>query len=497
MNCSCHFNLLKAAALALGLCALACSSTNGGAAAALVGGPEGQGCVLEQANEGCHIVPGPPVQQNRMVCTAAATGATPNGYWHLKVTCGANEYCVEQPDPAAGGTAKKISACIAQVANTPDTISGGNDTTSSGGNDTTVSNLDINVSPKAIVACIQAKCASSYAACMAKPACATPLSCVAACNDATCADKCTKVDATTVGAEYMGMLSCAQDQGCIPKVTTNTCGNGTCDTGETVTSCPVDCHMTPASTCGDLACTSTENASSCPLDCDAAVKNQMSCAMSNCASQWSVCAADSACIGALNCLAKCGSAGTTTCFSACMSGIPSGSQSAISSLESCASSKCATGSPVCGNSKCESGETQSSCPVDCGTPSQCGNGVCDAGETGSSCAQDCGNLCGNGVCEIGESCPVDCKAASSCGDGVCAAGEQSTCAKDCTNVGKLGGCAAAAGKGCLGCLCEQCVCTVGNPSSGKAADSYCCTTAWDATCATECTACAGSGCGAN
>lgn len=44
--------------------------------------------------------------------------------------------------------------------------------------------------------------------------------------------------------------------------TTVVCGNGSCETGENVLSCPADC-----STCGDGQCTGSETESTCPADC--------------------------------------------------------------------------------------------------------------------------------------------------------------------------------------------------------------------------------------
>jgi len=42
-----------------------------------------------------------------------------------------------------------------------------------------------------------------------------------------------------------------------------TCGDNSCDAGETAATCPVDC----GAVCGDNACTNTENVDNCPADC--------------------------------------------------------------------------------------------------------------------------------------------------------------------------------------------------------------------------------------
>lgn len=73
--------------------------------------------------------------------------------------------------------------------------------------------------------------------------------------------------------------------------------------------------------------------------------------------------------------------------------------------------------------------------------SLCGNGFCGDHvngflETCASCSQDCGpcpSVCGNGICEVGETCPgcSDCGPCV-CGDGVCTFYEGcDTCSQDC------------------------------------------------------------------
>ncbi|MBI4451441.1 S8 family serine peptidase [Candidatus Woesearchaeota archaeon] len=70
-----------------------------------------------------------------------------------------------------------------------------------------------------------------------------------------------------------------------------------------------------------------------------------------------------------------------------------------------ASKKCAPpATAVCGNRVCEQGETGQSCSVDCAV-TVCGNRICEQGETAQTCSTDCpAAVCGNGLVEQGEEC---------------------------------------------------------------------------------------------
>ncbi len=103
---------------------------------------------------------------------------------------------------------------------------------------------------------------------------------------------------------------------------------------------------------------------------------------------------------------------------------------------------------VCGDGTCNGTEKSATCPKDCGGLGTCGDGKCEDGvESCGSCPGDCG------------ACPLECKVKSSSEPDA---------------------------KGCKGCACEACVC---------AKDSYCCATAWDSACVSQCTKdCSGPKC---
>jgi hypothetical protein len=110
--------------------------------------------------------------------------------------------------------------------------------------------------------------------------------------------------------------------------------------------------------------------------------------------------------------------------------------------------ECEPCGPVCGDSVCEAGESCSSCQWDCGSCGPvCGNFLCEAGESCNSCDWDCGScgpVCGNFWCEAGESCSScdwDCGSCGPvCGDGWCDWQEScASCSWDCGTCGGGGG----------------------------------------------------------
>jgi len=131
----------------------------------------------------------------------------------------------------------------------------------------------------------------------------------------------------------------------VPSPSGPVCGNGTCESGETSSSCPSDCSSGPV--CGNGTCESGENSSNCPSDCGSgAVCGNFVCESGENSS---------------NCPTDCGSGA------------------------------------VCGNFICESGEDSSNCPTDCGGGTDSCAGLC------GSYADTC--YCDSSCLSFGDCCP--------------------------------------------------------------------------------------------
>ena len=63
---------------------------------------------------------------------------------------------------------------------------------------------------------------------------------------------------------FMGSFVCLSACGKADKAS---CGNGTCESGETAESCAADCSEEPSESCGDGTCDADESFASCPADC--------------------------------------------------------------------------------------------------------------------------------------------------------------------------------------------------------------------------------------
>jgi hypothetical protein len=205
------------------------------------------------------------------------------------------------------------------------------------------------------------------------------------------------------------------------------CGNGTCQPGESCSSCSADCGACPP-VCGNEDCEAGESCSSCSADCGA-------------------------------CGPVCGDG-------ACEPGEDCGS---------CAGD-CGACAPVCGDEACEAGEDCSNCAGDCGAcPAVCGNNACEAGEDCGNCSQDCGAcpaVCGNDACEAGEDCslcPSDCGLCPPvCGNNACELTETcSNCSQDCGACPPVcGDQGCNGGEDCASCSPDCGSCPIAPPGTG-------------------------------
>ena len=182
-----------------------------------------------------------------------------------------------------------------------------------------------------------------------------------------------------------GFYNCATNgagdpSGAFPKAcggsTGPVCGDGTCDGGETATSCPADCATT-GPVCGDGTCAAGETAASCPADCgggtfacDGGITDVGCCegegqTLVFCTSEGlkvADCSADQYCgWNAASGAYSCGTVGTAD---------PAGVHP-----YSCQDIEV----PVCGDGSCDVAETCETCPADCGECPVAGEDVVGAG----------------------------------------------------------------------------------------------------------------------
>lgn len=144
-----------------------------------------------------------------------------------------------------------------------------------------------------------------------------------------------------------GETRCVGDEPPPPPIVTG-CGDGSCDSGETCDTCPQDCGVcSPETSCPNGVCANPESCSTCPQDCGACDEDLM-----------------------YYCYTY--DVGTATAGSTCTLSTtrPDGSLCYLS-FSACqeALSRHNQDSAYCGDALCNNGETQATCPGDCGSPS--------------------------------------------------------------------------------------------------------------------------------
>ncbi|MCO4761047.1 MAG: hypothetical protein KC502_06050 [Myxococcales bacterium] len=202
--------------------------------------------------------------------------------------------------------------------------------------------------------CLESKCSSAMKSCFGDKTCAFFVDCVAKCGDVSCIQSCVQQGGQPTQASK-SVLQCGSKAGCF-KDDKLTCGNGTCDAGETAASCKADCG---GGLCGNGSCEPGEDEKSCPLDCG-------------------------------NKPPKCGN----------------GKCELGESQKSCPQD-CGSKPPFCGDGQCTKGETPLNCKQDCKAYSFCGNGKCEPGETAANCKKDCATKPADPIACAQKHCPKE------------------------------------------------------------------------------------------
>jgi len=254
---------------------------------------------------------------------------------------------------------------------------------------------------------------------------------------------------TDTNATWIAQMIATYD----PGATTQVCGNGVCEVGESYQTCPQDCDdpvepggfWDPCQSIGDcqngMVCIEADDGGHCAMFCsnvgsaDECPEGAVCMGLQDpqpgqegvCYMQEAPVCGDGICSGGeteATCPQDCtggGACGDVT-FQGCCDGevlnwcendqlmtldclgSPSCGWQAADSYYNCGSAGAADPSgsfpkdcggstgPVCGDGSCDGGETAATCPADCGTTgSVCGDGACDAGETAATCPADCGS----------------------------------------------------------------------------------------------------------
>lgn len=280
--------------------------------------------------------------------------------------------------------------------------------------------------------------------------CNNALICIGECESAECTIECIEDGPQQAQELFVEVVGCAVDQGCLPEsagLPEPECGNGTCDPGENLFNCFMDCKP-GLEDCGNEQCDGGESPEACPVDCDPTAASCVgSCGQFNqggpchcdeackefenccsdylaqcesscgdgecdgdaesaetcpqdCSPVWACmvqqcdagpCAEAPICSGAMVCMAQCAD---KQCAIDCTEDQPDNNKTFLEPVLDCSAAAGCFGEPPepeCGDGNCDEGETEESCPVDCvvlptPTPAECMNLEC-AGDLGA-CVTD-------------------------------------------------------------------------------------------------------------